>query len=544
MKPRHVAYLVTVALMCWSMPLFAELRLATVVGGLSAPVFVGHAGDGTNRLFIVEQRGTIKVLRPGSSTPTTFLDIQTKVLSGGEQGLLGLAFHPRYLWNGRVFVYYTRRGDGALVIAEYGASTNSDIASSTETMLLTIPHPIQTNHNGGMLAFGNDGYLYIGVGDGGSGNDPPNNAQNADVLLGKILRLNVDQPDPVAATRYSSPPDNPFVNRTGRDEIFAVGLRNPWRFSFDRLTGQQWVGDVGQNVREEVDTPIVAGGNYGWRVYEGASCSNVDPALCNPANFITPLFDFSHVNGRCSVTGGYVYRGALGVLASGTYLYGDFCSGEIFAWNDAQRLLFDTTMNISSFGEDEQGELYVVDLNGSLSRIVSDCSLTMRPSTQSFDAAGGSNEVGVTAPAGCSWTAASNAPWLHVIAGARGNGNGTVQYSVDANASASARTGLLTIEGQIYIVIQSGNVTCSYAVSPSSGPLPQPGGGGIIAVTAPAECTWTAVSNSPWLLITVGASGRGNGQVIYAAGAYIGRAQSRRGAITIATSTVPVTQSR
>jgi hypothetical protein len=395
-----------------------------------------------------------------------------------------------------------------------------------------------------MVAFGHDGYLYIGVGDGGSGNDPPNNAQNTNVLLGKILRVNVDQPDPVARTRYSSPPDNPFVNRPGLDEIFAVGLRNPWRFSFDRLTGQQWVGDVGQGSREEVDTPIVSGGNYGWRVYEGAICSNVDPALCAPANFIPPLFDFSHASGRCSVTGGYVYRGPLGVFASGTYLYADFCSGEIFVWNDAQRLLFNTAMNISSFGEDEQGELYVVDLNGSLSRFVSGCVLTMPAPGHSFTAASGSDNVAVTTSGGCSWTATSNAPWLRVTSGSRGDGNGTVQYSVDANPSTSARVGLLTIEGQTFTVSQSGNVACSYSVSPASGLLPQPGGGGVITVTAPAECTWMAVSDSPWLVITVGASGRGNGQVIYAAARYIGRAQRRRGAITIATSTVPVTQSR
>ena len=215
--------IVAVAVVCWSAPLFAEIRLVPAFTGLSSPIFVTHAGDGTNRLFIVEQGGVIKVVRPGSSTPTTFLDIRTKVLSGGERGLLGLAFHPQYSRNGRFFVYYTRTGDGALVIAEYNASTNSDIAGTTEMTLLTIPHPGQANHNGGMLGFGNDGYLYIGVGDGGSGNDPPNNAQNPDVLLGKILRINVDQPDPVARTRYSSPPDNPFVNRAGRDEIFAVG---------------------------------------------------------------------------------------------------------------------------------------------------------------------------------------------------------------------------------------------------------------------------------------------------------------------------------
>ena len=536
--------IVAVAVVCWSAPLFAEIRLVPAFTGLSSPIFVTHAGDGTNRLFIVEQGGVIKVVRPGSSTPTTFLDIRTKALSGGERGLLGLAFHPQYSRNGRFFVYYTRAGDGALVIAEYNASTNSDIAGTTEMTLLTIPHPGQANHNGGMLGFGNDGYLYIGVGDGGSGNDPPNNAQNPDVLLGKILRINVDQPDPVARTRYSSPPDNPFVNRAGRDEIFAVGLRNPWRFSFDRLSGQQWVGDVGQDVREEVDTPIANGGNYGWRVYEGALCTNNDRALCARVDFIPPLFDFSHAGGRCSVTGGYVYRGSLGVFASGTYVYGDFCSGEIFVWNDEQRLLFDTAMNISSFGEDEQGELYVVDLNGSISRLVSDCALTIPATSHSFTAMGGSNNVAVTSSTGCVWTAASNVPWIHVTPEARGSGDGVVQYSVDPNTTAFARTGLLAIEGQTITVSQSSDVPCTYAISPATGSLPQSGGSGTITVTAPAECVWTAVSDSPWLVITVGASGQGNGRVIYAAPPYIGRAQGRTGAITIATVTSVVTQSR
>ena len=195
------------------------------------------------------------------------------------------------------------------------------MADTTEQILLTIPHPTNTNHNGGMLAFGPDHYLYNGVGDGGSANDPPNNAQNIDVLLGKVLRIDVDHPDPIAGTPYSSPADNPFVNAPGRDEIFAFGFRNPWRFSFDRVTGVQWVGDVGQSAREEVDMPIVKGGNYGWHVYEGFFCTNNDPSLCNPANYTFPIFDYTHSNGRCSITGGYVYRGSQGALPVGTYVY-------------------------------------------------------------------------------------------------------------------------------------------------------------------------------------------------------------------------------
>lgn len=346
------------------------IQLTQVAGGLSSPLFVGHAGDGSNRLFIVERAGIIKVLQPGGSTPTVFLDIRTKIVSGGEQGLLGLAFHPQYFTNRRFFVFYTRVGDGTLVIAEYAASSNPNVASTTERVILTIPHPTNTNHNGGMLAFGPDGFLYIGVGDGGAGNDPPNNAQNINTLLGKILRIDIDPPSG-SPTPYVSPPDNPFFGpAAGLDEIFAYGMRNPWRFSFDRLTGQQWVGDVGQGAREEVDTPIVRGGNYGWRIYEGNACTGNDPLLCNPGPFEFPLFEYTHVGGRCSLTGGYVYRGPQDALPDDMYVYADFCTGEIFGWNGStQQVLLDTTMSISSFGEDEQGEIYVVNLGGTVSRI-------------------------------------------------------------------------------------------------------------------------------------------------------------------------------
>ncbi len=344
-----------------------------------------------------------------------------------------MAFHPRYASNGRFFVYYTRL-DGTIVVAEYRVSADPNVANTTGATLLRIAHPINANHNGGMLAFGPDGYLYIGVGDGGSANDPPNNAQNVNVLLGKILRIDVDHPDPFTLKPYSSPRDNPFVGRTGRPEIFSIGWRNPWRFSFDRSTHQQWVADVGQGAREEVDTPIVKGGNYGWRVFEGSRCSGNDPALCNPANYIGPVFDYTHTGGRCSITGGYVYRGLQNALPQGTYVYGDFCSGEIFAWDGAaQSLLLAAGINISSFGEDEQGELYVVDLGGTLSKITTTgptCAYDIAPASRSIGAAGGAGAVAVTATEGCVWTAASNASWIH--AAASGNGNGDVAYSVDA----------------------------------------------------------------------------------------------------------------
>ena len=433
----------------------AAIQLTPVVTGLASPTFIANAGDGSNRLFVVEQGGTIRVLQPGSSTPTLFLDIHTKVVAGGEQGLLSIDFHPQYTVNGRFFVYYTRAGDGALVIAEYHVSTNPNVADPTETVVLTIPHPVNTNHNGGMLAFGPDHYLYVGVGDGGSANDPPNNAQSTDVLLGKILRIDVSTPGV-----YTAPSTNPFFGATpGRDEIFAFGFRNPWRFSFDRVTGVQWVGDVGQGAREEVDMPIASGGNYGWRVYEGFACTNNDPSLCNPANYIVPIFDYTHSNGRCSITGGYVYRGSQETLPGGTYVYGDYCSGEIFAWNGStQSVLLDTALNISSFGEDEQGELYVVNLGGTVSKIASSasCTYAISPTNATYPNGGGAGSASVTTPAGCGWTATSNETWITITSGASGNGNGTVTYSVAPyTGHPKNRIGTATIAGQTFSIKQS-----------------------------------------------------------------------------------------
>ena len=427
-----------------------------VTTGLASPLFVGNAGDFSNRLFIVEQGGMVKVLQPGSSTPTVFLDIRTRVVAGGEQGLLGLAFHPQYAGNGRFFVYYTRTGDGTVVVAEYHVSSNPNVADPTETVILTIPHPMNTNHNGGMMAFGPDGYLYIGVGDGGAGNDPPNNAQNIDVLLGKILRIDINAP----GVPYQSPPTNPFFGTTpGRDEIFAYGWRNPWRFSFDRNTHVQWVGDVGQGAREEVDTPVVNGGNYGWRVFEGMLCTNIDPGCSSPQNYIFPIFDYDHTLGRCSITGGYVYRGSQGALPTGTYVYGDYCTGEIFGWNgSSQSLLLDTAMNISSFGEDEAGELYVVGLGGTVHKIVASaaCTYSINPTSASFGSAAGAGSVSVTAGTGCAWTATSNASWITITGGSSGSGNGTVNYSVAAyTGKPKKRNGTMTIAGQAFTVKQT-----------------------------------------------------------------------------------------
>jgi len=525
----------------------ADFQLTPIVSGLTSPVFVGNAGDGSNRLFIVEQRGIVKVLQPGDTVPTVFLDIQSLVQYGGEQGLLGLAFHPLYATNRRFFVYYSQKPDGTEVIAEYHTSTTDpNLADPAETRLLTIPHPTNTNHNGGMLAFSPvDKYLYIGVGDGGSGNDPPNNAQNINVLLGKILRIDVDHT--LGDKLYVSPAGNPFVNVDGSDEIFAYGLRNPWRFSFDRNNAVQWVADVGQGLREEVDTPIVAGGNYGWRVYEGFNCTNNDPSLCNPANYLFPIFDYQHQLGRCSITGGYVYRGQQSALPSGTYIYGDYCTGEIFTWNgSAATLQLDTTMNISSFGEDEQGELYVVNLGGTISRvdpIGGQCTFSINPTSASYTTAGGSGNSAVTAGAACGWTAVANAPWIHVTSGASGTGNGSVGFSVDANAG-SARNGTITIAGQTFTVSQAGVVSCTFSISPTRATFAVTGGPGTVNVTAPQGCPWTAVSNVSWITITGGASGSGDGAVTYSVATYTGKPKNRNGTATIAGATFSVKQSK
>jgi glucose/arabinose dehydrogenase len=491
--------------------------LQPVLTGLSAPVFVTHAGDGSGRLFVVQQGGTILVLQSGAGVPTLFLDISDRVVAGGEQGLLGLAFHPDFATNGRFFVDYTRRADGATVIAEYHVqAADPNAADRTETVLLTIPQPF-VNHNGGMLAFGPDRDLYIGMGDGGSANDPGNRAQNVDELLGKILRIDVDHPAS-ASQLYSSPADNPFAGATsGRDEIFALGLRNPWRFSFNRQTGDLIAGDVGQSAREEVDR-IVRGGNYGWREFEGTLCTGNDPPPCDPTGFLPPITEYDHSNGRCAITGGYVYRGSLGVLPAGSYLFGDYCSGEIFLLQGSfvpgstfTRIAF-PGFPISSFGEDQDGELYVVDYGGSVLRVTapSPCSnLRVAPASLSFPAAGGSGTMNVTAPDTCEWTATTGDPWIGITAGASGSGNGAVRYDVAANSGSRPRTGGVRVGPQSQTVKQSAPPRCSVQPDPRRLRVPMSGASGTIAVIAPDGCAWTASSPVPWIVLTGGGSGSG-----------------------------------
>ena len=314
---------------------------------------------------------------------TPFLDIHTILTSGGERGLLGLAFSPNYASTGHFYVYYTN-DLGNIVIARYTVSADPNLAdASSGVVVLTVDHPTNTNHNGGQLAFGPDGYLYAGPGDGGGGGDALNNAQNPDKLLGKILRLDVEGAgcvqDPPAVQNYCIPADNPFASSgTTRHEIWALGMRNPWRFSFDRLTGDLYIGDVGQDAQEEIDFQPAAstgGENYGWHIREGNLCYNPPSGCINPANYVPPVATYDHgtndANG-CAVTGGYAYRGPNVFLnMQGVYFYADYCKGKIYGLkNDAgwqTQLLTTAPFAVSTFGEDDDGRIYVGDLsNGAI----------------------------------------------------------------------------------------------------------------------------------------------------------------------------------
>ncbi len=334
----------------------------------SAPVDIQNANDGTNRIFVVEQAGVISVF-PNDSNVTgksTFLNITDNVLYGGEQGLLGLAFHPDYKQNGYFFVNYTASNPRRTVIARYKVSANdiNKADPSSETIFLEVEQPY-SNHNGGQITFGPDGYLYNSFGDGGSGGDPLGNGQNLSTLLGSIIRIDVDTASP--NSNYLIPADNPFINTSNaRPEIYAYGLRNVWRFSFDRTTGKLWAADVGQNLWEEINI-IEKGGNYGWNIMEGFHCYNSQQ--CNKEGLELPVWEYGHNSaGGYSITGGYVYRGTNAAEIYGKYIFADFVSGKIWALsltgnNVTNELLFETGYSISTFGTDENLNLYFADYN-------------------------------------------------------------------------------------------------------------------------------------------------------------------------------------
>jgi glucose/arabinose dehydrogenase len=375
-----------------NLAVWPALDTVLVVEGLDNPVHITHAGDGSGRIFVVEQPGRIKIVLNGV-IQSTFLNISDRVRSpanggGNEEGLLSAAFPPAY---GPTlpyfFVYYTQL-DGNNVVSRFSTTENPNLAdAASEEKLLVLSHPIYTNHNGGQIAFGPDDYLYIATGDGGGGGDLQGNAQNPGSLLGKMLRIDVDLKEtppgigdfkvylPLILDQgsdphrsYRIPPDNPFVGTTGfRDEIWALGLRNPWRFSFDRLTGDLYIADVGQNTSEEVDFQPAAssgGENYGWNIMEGMDC--YQGSICDKTGLVLPVFTYPTNISGCSITGGYVYRGVEYPGLQGIYFAGDYCSGWIWglqktgsSWKNSQ--LLDTGFRISSFGEDETGELYIAD---------------------------------------------------------------------------------------------------------------------------------------------------------------------------------------
>jgi glucose/arabinose dehydrogenase len=349
------------------------ITLQSFATGFSNAVAIAHPPN-DSRLFVVQQGGLIRILNSNGVVNTTpFLNLSTLISTGSERGLLGLAFHPNYATNGLFFVNYTNTA-GNTVIARYSVSTIPDIANTTGTILMTINQPY-SNHNGGSLQFGADGYLYIGMGDGGSGGDPQGYAQNLSltqtnvasnpsrIYLGKMLRIDVD--NPVAPLNYGIPPTNPYVGQTGKEEIWAYGVRNPWKFSFNRLNGDLWIADVGQNNVEEINkiaSPLPNTGlNFGWRCYEGNAAYNT--AGCAAQSTMTaPLAQYTHsATGGCSITGGYLYTGSLYPNLTGKYIFADYCTGEI-GWVNTNGTItwnYNSNLFIPSFGEDKDGELYV-----------------------------------------------------------------------------------------------------------------------------------------------------------------------------------------
>jgi glucose/arabinose dehydrogenase len=356
------------------------LKLTEIATGLAQPIFVTGAPNDTTRLYVVLRSGTIRIMKDGNLLPQPFLDVSNIIVdNGGEQGLLGLAFHPNYAQNGRFFVYYTANdADDSNTVAEYVRSADPDVANPMEVKKLIAISDFAGNHNGGMLAFGKDGYLYIGTGDGGGGGDPQETGQNKMSQLGKILRVDVEN--------HPTPPPGNLPD--GDQYVLHYGLRNPWRFSFDRCTDDLYIGDVGQNCYEEIDVTPAGDGphNFGWDVAEGNHCfnenqaSNCDFTGCSLAGFTPPVAELNHSEGHCSITGGYVYRGTKIPNLVGTYLYGDYCSRRVFWFKWSKGMITDqgeltndldseSAGDIASFGEDTAGELYMTTLNGKVFRI-------------------------------------------------------------------------------------------------------------------------------------------------------------------------------
>ncbi len=344
-----------------------RVRLERVFGGLAFKEMTGAYQGPDGRWYVLEQAGRIMTFTATDPRATVFLDITDRVESGGEKGLLGLAFAPDFERSGVFFLDYTAGGPLRTIISSF-TSRAAVADKGSEAVILTIAQPFP-NHKGGQLAFGPDGYLYIAMGDGGSGGDPFRNGQNTNALLAKILRIDVKD-----RTKYAVPADNPFAAGGGRGEIWAYGLRNPWRFSFDSETGALWVADVGQNLWEEIDL-VTKGGNYGWNVMEGQTCFNAK--TCDTTGLVAPIFEYGHTEGACSVTGGFVYHGSAVPDLRGAYVYADYCNGRIWALRQAnghataQGEIAASGFNIGSFAQDRGGEIYVLQYaaSGSVFRL-------------------------------------------------------------------------------------------------------------------------------------------------------------------------------
>ena len=381
---------ITLLLFALSLSSFAQtIAIPEFASGFTDPVEIVNAGDA--RLFVVQQGGAIRIVNPdGTIKPNNFLTLTTSTIStGSERGLLGLAFHPQYATNGFFYINYTRNGDGATVVSRYSVNPNNpDVALTTGTPILVIPQPF-SNHNGGTIRFGPDGYLYIGMGDGGSGGDPGNRAQNINENLGKMLRIDVNTT--TGNLLYGIPSDNPYgIGIAGNDEIWAIGVRNPWKFSFDNLTGDLWIGDVGQNAVEEINhvSSTDAALNYGWKCYEANSVYTTNCAVPT-TTYTFPVATYTHTGGNCSITGGYVYNGATYPNMQGKYFFADYCVNRIGMVNTTTNALtysatFPGGNYYTSFGLDVNGELYVAASGTGKIHRITDSSL----STQSFNKLG------------------------------------------------------------------------------------------------------------------------------------------------------------
>jgi len=366
--------LLTLTLIASSFGFSQTIALESFATGFSNPVEIAHAGD--SRLFVVERGGNIKIANAnGTVNATPFLTVTSLISSGGERGLLGLAFHPNYSSNGYFYINYTNTA-GNTVIARYSVnSSNPNLADAgSASVLLTISQPF-SNHNGGSIKFGPDGYLYIGMGDGGSGGDPGNRAQNINELLGKMLRIDVN-----SGTPYGIPANNPYLGVAGADEIWAIGLRNPWKFSFNRNNGDLWIADVGQDAFEEINkvTSTQGGLNYGWRCYEGNNTYNTTTGCPAQSTMTFPLAVTAHSAGNCSITGGYVYTGTLYPNFQNKYFFTDYCSPRIGMVDNSGNITYSTNFSGNSFvtfGEDMNGELYIGAINNGTIYKIKDSSL-------------------------------------------------------------------------------------------------------------------------------------------------------------------------